>query len=99
MPNKKVNEAYASAGYGRVSDYYGNLVTLNNLSKGVFSERLLILQTQVIEVYLQIHLFRRCQLKACRHPLNNKLGLFGDHQKQYYVYLPDHLGPPLLRSS
>ena len=69
MPNKKVNEAYASAGYGRVSDYYGNLVTLNNLSKGVFSERLLILQTQVIEVYLQIQV--SSNLSECERKYSN----------------------------
>tara|TARA_R110000787_G_scaffold269913_1_gene376814 strand:- start:540 stop:815 length:276 start_codon:yes stop_codon:yes gene_type:complete len=55
-PNKKANEAYINAGYGRVSDYYGNLIQLHNLSKGVFSERERILKTSVIEVYLEIQI-------------------------------------------
>ena len=61
MPNKKPNQAYLSAGYGRVSDYYGNLITLNNLSKGVFSEREIILQTKVIEVYIELQVSANLQ--------------------------------------
>ena len=61
MPNKKPNQAYLSAGYGRVSDYYGNLITLNNLSKGVFSEREIILNTKVIEVYIELQVSANLQ--------------------------------------
>ena len=69
MPSKKVNEAYNSAGYSRVGDYYGNLVTLNNLSKGVFSERLVVLETKIIEVYLQIQV--SAHLQECERKYSN----------------------------
>ena len=69
MPSKKPNEAYLNAGYSRVSDYYGNLITLNNLSKGVFSERLIILETKIIEVYLQIQV--TAHLQECERKYTN----------------------------
>ena len=69
MPNKKPNEAYINAGYGRVSDYYGNLITLNNLSQGVFSERTVILNSEIIEVYLQIQV--SAHLQECERKYTN----------------------------
>tara|TARA_R110000787_G_scaffold269771_1_gene376664 strand:- start:114 stop:389 length:276 start_codon:yes stop_codon:yes gene_type:complete len=69
MPNKKPNEAYIGAGYGRVSDYYGNLITLNNLSQGVFSERKVILNSEIIEVYLQIQV--SAHLSECERKYTN----------------------------
>ena len=69
MPNKAVSEAYVAAGYQRVSDYYGNLITLNNISKGLPSERRIILKTKIIEVYLEIQV--SAHLSECERKYTN----------------------------
>jgi len=68
-PIQKTNSAYAQAGYSEISDYFGNNLTLNNLSKGVFSESDLILTKNVVEVYTKIQLL--AQLEAAGEKYRN----------------------------
>ena len=63
LPKQKKNSSYDQAGFGDLADYYGSNITLNNLSKGVFSESDVIIKKSVVEVYIQIQI--NAGIEAC----------------------------------
>ena len=63
LPIQKKNGSYDQAGFSELSDYYGSNITLNNLSKGVFSESDIIVEKSVVEVYIQIQI--NAGIEAC----------------------------------